>query len=79
MAVGMVGSYQAYWDTQQHNGQVKLHVWYGQGWSLVEVALAVESAEEMQLLVDLLRNEKPIWFDSGKLRTGLEPVGEGEE
>lgn len=79
MAVGIVGSYQAHWDTQQHSGELKLNVWYG-GWSMVETPLAVESAEEMQLLIDLLRNENPIWLDSATLRTGnWEPVGEGEE
>jgi hypothetical protein len=31
-------------------------------------------------VLDLLRNERPVYFDAGKgmLHTGLEPVGEGE-
>ena len=75
----MVGSYQAHWDTQQHNGEIKLKAWFG-GWTSIDLTLQVETAAEMQLLIDLLRNEKPIWYDSGTLRTGhWEPVGEGEE
>jgi len=38
-----------------------------------------ETPEEMMMLVDLLRNEKPIFYDSkyNLIMTGFEPVGEG--
>lgn len=81
MPVGMVGSYQAHWSTQQHKGQIKIQAWFGAGWGTTALTLEVESPEEMLVLVDLLRNEKPIWYDSdgGKIRTGQwEPVGEAE-
>jgi hypothetical protein len=37
-------------------------------------------ANEAPFLVDLLRNEKPVYFDpeSGAIATGKETVGEGE-
>jgi hypothetical protein len=44
------------------------------------VSLPAVSATEAHHLVDLLRNEKPIWYDAAKreLITSVEPVGEGE-
>lgn len=38
------------------------------------------SVTEANFLVDILRHEKPIWFDAAnrELSTGVEPVGEGE-
>jgi hypothetical protein len=41
----------------------------------------VAGPEELRALVDLLRYEKPCWFDpdTSLLTVGFEPVGEGEE
>jgi hypothetical protein len=40
----------------------------------------METPQEMMMLVDLLRNEKPIYYDRkyNLITTGIEPVGEGE-
>jgi hypothetical protein len=36
--------------------------------------------EEARLVIDILRNEKPVYLDEaqGRISTGPEPVGEGE-
>ena len=41
----------------------------------------VDSVQELSFMVDLLRNEKPIYFDpdTKQLNTSLEEVGEGEK
>jgi hypothetical protein len=81
MALGMVVGYQAHWNTENHDGEIKLRTWFGGGYTTVDLAFDMDGAEEMQLLVDLLRNEYPIWYDSSKktIRTGhWETVGEGE-
>ncbi len=41
----------------------------------------LDSAQEGLLLLDLLRNEKPVFYDATDdlIMTGMEPVGEGEE
>lgn len=41
--------------------------------------LLVDSAAEASLLIDILRNEKPVYVDSNNLLlSGFEMVGEGE-
>jgi hypothetical protein len=39
-----------------------------------------QSPEEFQVMVDLLRNESPVWWDepTNRLYVSAEPVGEGE-
>ncbi len=40
----------------------------------------IDSPCEARLLVDVLRNEKPVYYDTenGLVMTGMEPVSEGE-
>ena len=42
--------------------------------------LKIESPQELLFLVDLLRNEEPVYFDptTKQINTSLEEVGEGE-
>ena len=39
-----------------------------------------DNTEEFEVIIDLLRNEKPVFFvtETRTIRTGLEPVGEEE-
>ncbi len=51
--------------------------------ALIEVrsyGVGGQTPEEMHMRVDLLRNEKPIRFETDRrsLHFGFEPVGEGE-
>ena len=42
--------------------------------------MSISSMEELSLMVDMLRNEKPVWFHptAKHVRTGAEPTGEEE-
>ncbi len=80
MAQHQIVRYYARWDLDNHNGRITL---YDLSNSYVETRI-YDNPEEFQLIVDLLRNEKPLWFDDGPkwLKTGYgasgEPVGEEE-
>lgn len=77
-------SYKVSWDFDTHKGQIQLRVASGSKnpqTALVTYTVQPESAAEMHMLVDILRNEMPLEYDSsGKvLRSGAwETVGEGE-
>lgn len=78
-------SYKAKWNLNSHSGQIDVKLWAGNlggnPHSTVTVTLQPQTPEEMQMLVDLLRNEKPIEYDSAskELRLGeWEGAGEGE-
>ncbi len=75
MALIEVKTYGVHWDVDDHRGNIQLNLVDGSGWALVG-----QTPEEMHMLVDLLRNEKPIRFhkDRRSLHFGFEPVGEGE-
>jgi len=68
-----VDSYKIVWNPSNNEGTILLHVSEG-----VE-QLHLDSAAEGSLLLDILRNEKPVYVEDGILFTGFEPVGEGEE
>ena len=70
-----VTSYVVHWDVDDHRGNIQLNLANNQGW-----AIGGQTPEEMYMLVDLLRNEKPIYFDTLKrsLHLSFEPVGENE-
>jgi hypothetical protein len=77
MANILVASYYSRWDLTGHKGRIAL---YDPSNQLIENHLFSDPAE-FQVVASMLRNEKPLWFDTDvkHLRTGSEPVGEGEK
>lgn len=80
MALTQVARYYSRWDVDSHNGRVAL---YGASNQLLDNR-TYSNPEEFQVIVGMLRNERPLWFDDGvkHLRTGFgssgEPTGEEE-
>ncbi|HEV8484038.1 MAG TPA: hypothetical protein VGV87_10885 [Blastocatellia bacterium] len=79
-------SYKAKWNLNSHSGQIDVQLWAGNlggnPHGTFTATLQPQTPEEMQMLVDLLRNEKPIEYDSAakELRLGeWEVAGEGEQ
>ena len=68
-----IESYKISWNVASDEGIILLNVEGG-----TEQLLA-DSAAEALLLLDILRNESPVFYNEGLLMTGFEPVGEGEE
>jgi hypothetical protein len=64
--------YYAEWSLQT-KGRIRL-VLEDNGQKTLEVVDPLE----FQVIVDLLRNEKPMFFLNGNITTSREPVGEGE-
>jgi len=75
MALVEINSYHVHWDIDGHFGNIQLNLSNN-----TSIAIGGQTPEEMMMLVDILRNEKPIRFDtdSRRLSTAAEPVGEGE-
>ena len=67
-----VESYRIAWNANADEGSIMLQTTDG-----VEQIL-LDSASEGTLLLDILRNEKPVYVENGVIFTGFEPVGEGE-
>lgn len=81
--VKLVG-YKAKWNFSSHTGKIDARLWIGNVSNPDQFTVATlhpQTPEEMSMVVDILRNEKPISYDSttNELRTGeWEVVGEGE-
>lgn len=77
MANILVASYYSRWDLALHKGRIAM---YDSSNQLIENHEFSDPAE-FQVVASMLRNEKPLWYntDASHLRTGSEPVGEGEE
>jgi len=75
MALVQVNSYNVFWDIDGHFGNIQLNLA-----DSTSFAISGQTPDEMHTLVDLLRNERPIRFDTVTLllSTAFEPVGEGE-
>ena len=80
MVLKTVVRYYSRWDLDNHDGRIALYDSTNK-----ELDNRVYSnPEEFQVIVEMLRYEKPLWFDNGTkhLRTGYgssgEPVGEEE-
>ncbi|HYR77553.1 MAG TPA: hypothetical protein VEM96_17185 [Pyrinomonadaceae bacterium] len=75
MALVQVNSYNVFWDIDGHFGNIQLNLA-----NSTSFAISGQTPDEMHMLVDLLRNERPIRFDTVTLplSTAFEPVGEGE-
>lgn len=71
-----VTHYAFFWNVQANEGHILLQFADG---STAQTLL--DSPSEGSLLVDILRNEKPVYYDQEHdiLLTGLEMVGEGEQ
>jgi hypothetical protein len=80
MALTPIARYYSRWDVDNHNGRIAL---YGAGNALLDNR-TYSNPGEFQVLVEMLRYEKPLWFDTKvkHVRTGFgtsgEPVGEEE-
>lgn len=70
-----IEGYKITYRPEDNAGQIHLALAGGTGGSV-----RVDSPQEMLAVVDILRNEAPVFWDSkhGILMTGFEPVGEGE-
>jgi hypothetical protein len=79
MALIQVARYYSRWDLDNHDGRIALYDASGRDLD----NRTYSDAREFQVIVDLLRNEKPLWFDDvdKHLRTGFGATGEptGEE
>ncbi len=80
MALIQVARYYSRWDLDNHDGRIAL---YDANNEIDNRTYS--SPEEFQVIVEMLRFEKPLWFDTSAkhLRTGFgatggEPVGEEE-
>ena len=75
MALVEINTYAVHWDIDGHFGNIQLNLANN-----TSFAIGGQTPDEMHMLVDLLRNEKPIRFDTDqrRLSTSLESVGEGE-
>lgn len=71
-----VTNYTFFWRTEDNCGVFHLALADGTGGTLEP-----DSPAEAMLLLDVLRNEKPVYYKEEHkiLMTGMEPVGEGEE
>ena len=69
-----IDTYKITWRPCENVGLIHLGLADGSGGKI-----EVESAQEMSLLVDMLRNEAPVFWDPVHcfIMTGFEPVGEG--
>ena len=73
----MAKEVQTYYVSRFVDGRVYIGLTYTDGTCYT---LHARDANDAMLLVDILRNERPVYVDShGTLYTGLEPVGEGNE
>ena len=72
-----VTHYYARWNPIKHRGFVIIY-WSGGSRFFPEEHFT--NPTEFQIVVDLLRNEKPVYWDepSQRLYAAAEPVGEGE-
>lgn len=76
MAAIHIIQYRAGWDIKGSCGRIQLRSQKGT-WSPVK---SIKDSTEFQVILDLLRNEHPIFYDikNDVIRTSIEPVGENE-
>ncbi|WP_041463940.1 hypothetical protein [Pelodictyon luteolum] len=77
MANILVASYYSRWNLHNHTGRIAL---YDSGSQLIENHIFSDPAE-FQVVVSMLRNERPLWYETEAhhLRAGHEPAGEAED
>ena len=71
-----ISGYREVWDLNDHRGGVVLIMEAGD-----TTYLRLENPAEFNAVIDILRNEKPVYYDRKRqfIQTGEEPIGEGEE
>ena len=69
-----IKTYKITWNPRDNAGAIHFGLANGTG-----ASVSVDSAQEMSMMVDILRNEAPVYWcpQNGFLMTGFEPVGEG--
>lgn len=77
MAHHQITDYYASWNYKKHSGHF---VFYWEGGNNIIPGVEITDPAEYQVMLDLLRNEKPLWWNSNRerLSTMIEPIGEGE-
>ena len=77
MAIHTVARYYSRWDVEQQSGRIAL---YGPSDNILDNRVYSEP-EEFRLVIEMLKNERPLWFDDGAkhLRTGLSSSGEPDD
>jgi hypothetical protein len=81
MTMLKIVGYKAKWNFSSHTGKIDVRVYYGNLTQYTVYTFQPQTPEEMSMVVDILRNEKPISYDSTtkELLTGeWEVIGEGE-
>ncbi len=75
-----VENYYAHWDIDNKKGRINLYRRLSSGALSYLYGRITGDMEEFELITNLLRNEKPLFFvtESKTLATGKEPVGEEE-
>jgi hypothetical protein len=80
MPITPIVRYYSRWSVVNHDGRLALY----DANNLIVDNRTYTNPDEFRLIMDVLRNEKPLWFDTdtGHLSTGYgaaaEPVGEEE-
>ncbi|MAD43482.1 MAG: hypothetical protein CMI02_08410 [Oceanospirillaceae bacterium] len=75
MAYFEIESYAVHWDTQENTGTIQLNMINGEVHAIKQL-----TASTVHMLMDLLRNEKPLYFDTDRqsVHSHFEPIGENE-
>ena len=75
MAMTLITSYQAWWDPPSNKGWFWFTYFTGDRQRSVDV-----NAESFRIVLDILRNEKPVYGDhtTAAVTTQTEPTGEEE-
>jgi hypothetical protein len=75
MSAKKIDYYRYWWNTKTE--KAALRVYYDNTHS---TTLYIETPQELSIIVDMLRNEEPVWFntDTFTFSTAAEPVGEEE-
>ena len=75
-----IAYYYSNWDIDNKKGRIYLYRLRPGGGLAFVYGHGTDNMEEFELLTNLLRNERPLRFntDSRQLFTGAEPVGEEE-
>jgi hypothetical protein len=76
MAMVEITAYSVYWHAAKKSGDVRVNLVDDSAHTLSGL-----NAEEVHMLVDLLRNEKPVYYSVERqvVFVAWEPVGEGED
>lgn len=68
-----IDTYKIAWNAKAHEGILLLHTTDG---GLEQILM--DNPAEAALMLDIIKNEKPVFYENGLLFTGFEAVGEGE-